>query len=110
SLACLRRIWAGEGDAGAIGLVFQLSRAFAMALILRQQGVRDRRTLYQALPEGLRPPGFAADLILAVSRHMPEALLQRGIELLHAADVELRSSTPSPALVFERLIFQLTLS
>lgn len=107
-LACLHRIWAAEGDGAAIGLVFQLSRAFAMALILRQHGVRDRRGLYATLPEGLRPPGFAADLILAVSRNMPESLLRRGIELLHAADVELRSSPPSPPLIFERLIFELT--
>ena len=108
SLACLRRIWAEEGDAGAIGLVFQLSRAFSMALILRQQQVRDRSALYQALPEGLRPPGFAADTILAISRHMPEARLRRAVVMLQAADVELRSSPPSAELIFERLLLALT--
>lgn len=108
SLECVHRLWAEEGDGGAIGLVFQLSRAFAMALILRQQQVRDRAGLYQALPEGLRPPGFAADAILAISRHMPAARLRQAIALLQQADMELRSSPPSAALVFERIVLGLT--
>jgi len=108
SLAGLHRLWAEEGDAGAIGLVFQLSRAFSMALILRQQQVRDRSSLYQALPEGLRPPGFAADAILAISRHMSAPRLRRAVLLLQAADVELRSSPPSAELLFERMVFTLT--
>jgi len=108
ALACLRAIWADEGDGGAIGLLFQLSRIFSMALILQQEGVRDRSGLYRALPEGMRPPAFAAEAVLAVSRAMRTALLRQAILGLHAADVELRSSTPSPILVFERLVTALT--
>jgi DNA polymerase III delta subunit len=108
SLAALHRLWAEEGDGGAIGLVFQLSRAFAMALILRQQNVRDRSGLYQTLPEGMRPPSFAADAILGISRRMPEPRLRQAVRLLQAADVELRSSPPSAELVFERMVIALT--
>lgn len=107
-LEALGRIWAEEGDSGAIGLVFQLSRAFEMALILRQQRVQDRSELYRVLPEGLRPPGFAADTVLRLGRALPEARLIEGVRRLHAADVALRSNPPSARLVFEELIFALT--
>ncbi len=108
ALAVLGRIWAEEGDGGAIGLVFQLSRAFKMALIAAQERVRDRSRLYQVLPQGLRPPSFAADAVVAISRAMPRERLGRALELLHAADVELRSSPPSMRLVMERVVVGLT--
>lgn len=108
SLECLARLWADEGDSGAIGLVFQLSRAFAMATVLRQHGVRDRSSLYRVLPDGLKPPGFAADAVLGIASRMPEARLRQGIALMARADVELRSSPPSARLVFERAIVALT--
>ncbi|HXE30786.1 MAG TPA: hypothetical protein VN515_03175 [Terriglobales bacterium] len=108
SLASLERIWADEGDGGAIGLVFQLSRAFKMALILRQEKVRDRSGIYRVLPEGLRPPGFAADAVLGLSRSMPEARLREGIRRLHGADVTLRSQPPTMKGVFEDVIVALT--
>jgi DNA polymerase-3 subunit delta len=107
-LAALGRVWADEGEAGAIGLVFQLSRAVQMALILKQERVSDRNGIYRALPEGLRPPGFAADTILALARSMPLAKLQQALQLLHAADVKLRSTPPSPRLVFEQVVLALT--
>lgn len=107
-LACLQRLWAEEGAGGAIGLVFQLSRIFAMALVVRQEKAADKRALYAVLPEGLRPPGFAAETILAIGRRMSEAKLRRGLALLHAADVELRSSPLSARLVLERMVIGLT--
>lgn len=108
SLECLARIWAEEGDGGAIGLVFQLSRAFEMALILRQERVQDRGGLYRVLPDGLRPPSFAADSILGLSRGLDAARLAEGIQLFHAADVRLRSTPPSMRMVFEEIILRLT--
>jgi DNA polymerase-3 subunit delta len=108
SLACLARLWAEEGDGGAIGLVFQLSRVFEMALVVRQEKAADKRALYQVLPDGLRPPGFAADAVLAIARRMREPTLRRALAGLHAADVELRSSPLSARLVLERLVLALT--
>lgn len=108
SMECLSRLWADEGDSGAIGLVFQLSRAFSMALILRQHGVRDRSSLYRVLPDGLKPPGFAADTVLGLAARMPDARLRQGVALMARADIELRSSPLSARLVFERAIFALT--
>jgi DNA polymerase-3 subunit delta len=108
SLACLERLWAEEGESGAIGLVFQLSRVFEMALVVRQEKARDKRALYQALPEGLRPPGFAAESVLAIGQRMGEGTLRRALARLHAADVELRSSPLSARLVMERMVLALT--
>lgn len=108
ALAALARLWAEEGEGGAIGLVFQLSRIFQMALVVRQEKAGDKRALYAVLPEGLRPPGFAAETILAIGRRMRESTLRRGLALLHAADVELRSSPLSARLVMERVVLALT--
>ncbi len=108
SLACLARLWAEEGPGGAIGLVFQLSRVFQMALVVRQEKAGDKRALYAVLPEGLRPPGFAAEAVLAIGRRMREPKLRRALALLHAADVELRSSPLSARLVMERVVLGLT--
>ncbi|HVB40552.1 MAG TPA: DNA polymerase III subunit delta [Terriglobales bacterium] len=108
SLEGLRRCWRDEGDNSAIGLVFQLSRAFKMALVARQERATDRSALYRVLPQGMRPPGFAADAILAVARAMSQPRLRLALRGLHTADVELRSSPHAAALVFERLIWNLT--
>lgn len=108
SLQALHRLWHEEGPSGAIGLVFQLSRAFKMALVARQERASDRSVLYRVLPEGLRPPGFAADTILAIARAMSQPRLRLAIRRLHAADIELRSSPPDAQLVFERLIWELS--
>lgn len=107
ALLALAHWWREEGEAGAIGLVFQLSRAFAMALICREESVRDRGALYRLLPEGLRPPGFAADDVLALAQHMNAPALRRTLPRLHRADVELRSSPPSVPLVLERAVMDL---
>lgn len=104
ALGRLRSWLASEGESEAIGLVFQLSRAFSMALLAREARVADRSGLYRALPEGLRPPGFAADSILSVARRMPEARLRKLLPALHEADVALRSSPPSVGWVLERVL------
>jgi len=108
ALEALQVLWENEGVAGCIPLVFQLSRAFKMALVLREKRVRDRNQLYAVLPEGLRPPAFAADDILDLSQRMSERQLIRGIDLLQRADVDLRSSPLSARLLFEQIIFDLT--
>ena len=108
SLEALQRIWEHEGDGIAVPLIFQLSRAFKMALILRQQKVRDRGRLYSVLPDGLRPPSFAADDVLQLSLRLPEASLMRGMELLQQADVAIRSNPLSMRLVLEQVILDLT--
>ncbi|MGH9413153.1 MAG: DNA polymerase III subunit delta [Terriglobales bacterium] len=104
ALLSLHRWLRDEGSSGAIGLIFQLSRAFSMALIVRQERVRDRSSLYRVLPEGLRPPGFAADTVLGIAQRMSEARLRRAIPELHRTDVALRSSPPSIALVLEQTV------
>lgn len=108
SLEALQRIWEHEGDSIAVPLIFQLSRAFKMALILRQQKVRDRGRLYSVLPDGLRPPSFAADDVLQLSQRLPEASLMRGMELLQQADIAIRSNPLSIRLVMEQVILDLT--
>ncbi|HET9783894.1 MAG TPA: DNA polymerase III subunit delta [Terriglobales bacterium] len=104
ALGRLRAWLASEGESEAIGLIFQLSRAFSMALLAREARVSDRSRLYQVLPEGLRPPGFAADSILAIARRMPEARLRQLLPALQEADMALRSSPPSVGLVLERAL------
>lgn len=101
-LEALGRLWADEGDGGAIGLVFQLSRVLQMALIARQHKVRDAGELYRVLPEGLRPPSFGAETVVKVARALPAPRLRSGIRGLHAADIALRSSPPSARLLFEQ--------
>lgn len=108
SLEALQRIWEHEGDAIAVPLIFQLSRAFKMALLLRQQKVRDRSRLYTVLPDGLRPPSFAADDVLQLSQRLPDSALLHGIELLQQADVAIRSNPLSLRLVLEQVILDLT--
>lgn len=108
ALESLQRIWENEGDSIAVPLVFQLSRALKMALILRQQKVRDRSRLYSVLPDGLRPPSFAADDILQMSMRLPETFLMQGMELLQQADVGIRSNPLSMRLLLEQVVLALT--
>lgn len=104
ALRRLRSWLQSEGESEAIGLVFQLSRAFSMALLVREARVSDRSGLYRTLPEGLRPPGFAADSILAIARRMSDTHLRKLLPALHQADVALRSSPPSVGLVLEQVL------
>jgi DNA polymerase-3 subunit delta len=108
ALDALRCIWAAEGDAVGIPLVFQLSRAFKMALLLKEKGVRDRGMLYSSLPEGLRPPTFAVDDLLSIARRMSLASMQEAIQSLQRIDVALRSVPLSARLLFEQLVLELT--
>lgn len=108
SLEALQRIWEHEGDAIAVPLIFQLSRAFKMALMVRQQKVRDRSRLYSVLPDGLRPPSFAADDVLQMGQRLPETFLMRGMELLQQADIAIRSNPLSMRLVLEQVLLDLT--
>jgi len=108
ALEAVQVLWENEGVAGCVPLVFQLSRAFKMALVVREKRVRDRNQLYAVLPEGLRPPAFAADDILDLAQRMSERQLMRGIDLLQRADVDLRSSPLSARLLFEQIVFDLT--
>lgn len=108
ALEAVQVLWNNEGVAGCVPLVFQLSRAFKMALVLREKRVRDRSQLYAVLPEGLRPPAFAADDILDLAQRMSEKQLMRGIDLLQRADVDLRSNPLSARLLFEQIVFDLT--
>lgn len=107
-LEALDRIWEEEGNSVAVPLVFQLSRALKMAVILRQHKVQDRSRLYSVLPDGLRPPSFAADDVLQLSQRLSEPVLLRGMELLQRADVLLRSSPVSLRLVMEQVVLELT--
>jgi DNA polymerase-3 subunit delta len=104
----LAALWAAEGDSVAIPLLFQLSRAFKMALVARERRARDRGMLYSVLPEGLKPPGFAADDVLELARRLPSDTLTRGIMLMQRADVWLRSNPPSARLVVEQVLLDLT--
>ncbi len=108
ALQVLETMWDAEGDALGIPLIFQLARIFKMAVLLKERGIRDRGQLYSVLPDGLKPPTFAADDILAVSERMPLRTLLRALELLQKADVWLRSSPLSARLVMEQVLFDLT--
>jgi DNA polymerase-3 subunit delta len=110
ALEALRSIWNAEGDAAAIPLLYQLSRALKMALVLKEKGVRDRADLYSSLPEGLRPPSFAAEDVLIIARRMSRDTMLRGIDELQRVDVALRSSPLSARLLFEQVIVDLTAS
>lgn len=106
ALRALDQIWAAEGDGGAIGLVFQLSRFCKMALIARQERARDRRRLYEVLPSGLRPPGFAAETVLALAQANSSPELLANLDRLQRADVLLREQPLAPQQVLEDIIIQ----
>lgn len=106
ALGHLDEIWAAEGDVCGIPLLFQLSRFCRMALLARQARVRDRRHLYEVLPQGLRPPGFAADTVLAIAQNTSRASLCGALDRIQRADVALRSQPLSAQEVVEEVLVQ----
>ncbi len=106
ALVALDAVWAAAGDAGAIPLVFQLSRLCKMALIARAARARDRSRLYQVLPPGLKPPSFAADTVLALAKGMSAEQLTAAVDRLQRSDVALRDRPLSPRVVIEGIIAQ----
>ncbi len=98
----------GEGDDAAIGHLYMLARTFRQMLVILEKGVRDSRTIWQALWQGFRLPPFAAeDVIRQARRYKSRRELTRALKLVARADLELRSNPPSKRLVLERLVIQL---
>ncbi len=98
----------GEGDDAAIGHLYMLARTFRQMLVILEKGVRDSRTIWQALWQGFRLPPFAAeDIIRQARRYKSRRELTRALKLVARADLELRSNPPSKRLVLERLVMRL---
>jgi DNA polymerase III subunit delta len=98
----------GEGEDAAIGHLYMLARTFRQMLVILEKGVRDSRTIYQALWQGFRVPPFAAeDIIRQARRYKSRRELTRAIRLIARADLELRSNPPSKRLILEKLMMQL---
>lgn len=97
-----------EGEDAAIGHIYMLSRTFRQMLVILEKGVRDSRTIYQALWQGFRVPPFAADdIIRQARRYTSRRELTRAIKLVARADAALRSNPPSKRLMLENLVMQL---
>jgi DNA polymerase-3 subunit delta len=85
-----------------------LARTFRQMLVILEKGVRDSRTIWQALWQGFRVPPFAAeDIIRQARRYKSRSELTRAIKLVARADLALRSNPPSKRMVLEQLIIQL---
>jgi DNA polymerase III subunit delta len=98
----------GEGEDAAIGHLYMLARTFRQMLVILEKGVRDSRTIWQALWQGFRLPPFAAeDVIRQARRYKSRSELTRAIRLVARADMQLRSNPPSKRLVLEQLVMQL---
>jgi DNA polymerase-3 subunit delta len=98
----------GEGEDAAIGHLYMLARTFRQMLVILEKGVRDARTIWQALWQGFRVPPFAAeDIIRQARRYKSRRELTRAIKLVARADLALRSNPPSKRLVLEQLVMQL---
>jgi len=98
----------GEGDDAAIGHLYMLARTFRQMLVILEKGVRDSRTIWQALWQGFRVPPFAAeDIIRQARRYKSRRELTRAIKLVARADLALRSNPPSKRLVLEQLVIEL---
>jgi DNA polymerase III subunit delta len=98
----------GEGEDAAIGHLYMLARTFRQMLVILEKGVRDSRTIWQALWQGFRLPPFAAeDVIRQARRYKSRTELTRAIRLVARADMQLRSNPPSKRLVLEQLVMQL---
>jgi DNA polymerase III subunit delta len=98
-----------EGEDAAIGHIYMLSRAFRQMLVILEKGVRDSRTIWQALWQGFRVPPFAAeDIIRQARRYKSRRELTRAIKLVARADAALRSHPPSKRLVLEKLVMELS--
>jgi DNA polymerase-3 subunit delta len=97
-----------EGEDAAIGHIYMLARTFRQMLVILEKGVRDSRTIWQALWQGFRVPPFAAeDIIRQARRYKSRRELTRAIKLVARADAALRSNPPSKRLVLENLVMQL---
>ena len=98
----------GDGEDAAIGHLYMLARTFRQMLVILEKGVRDSRTIWQALWQGFRLPPFAAeDVIRQARRYKSRGELTRAIRLVARADLQLRSNPPSKRLVLEQLVMQL---
>lgn len=98
----------GDGEEAAIGHLYMLARTFRQMLVILEKGVRDSRTIWQALWQGFRLPPFAAeDVIRQARRYKSRSELTRAIRLVARADMQLRSNPPSKRLVLEQLVMQL---
>jgi DNA polymerase III subunit delta len=98
----------GDGEDAAIGHLYMLARTFRQMLVILEKGVRDSRTIWQALWQGFRVPPFAAeDIIRQARRYKSRRELTRAIKLVAGADLALRSNPPSKRLVLEQLVMQL---
>jgi DNA polymerase III subunit delta len=98
----------GEGEDAAIGHLYMLARTFRQMLVILEKGVRDSRTIWQALWQGFRVPPFAADdIIRQARRYKSRRELTRAIKLVARADLALRSNPPSKRLVLEQMVMQL---
>jgi DNA polymerase-3 subunit delta len=98
----------GEGDDAAIGHLYMLARTFRQMLVILEKGVRDSRTIWQALWQGFRVPPFAAEeIIRQARRYKSRRELTRALKLVARADIGLRSNPPSKRLVLEQLVMRL---
>jgi DNA polymerase III subunit delta len=98
----------GDGEDAAIGHLYMLARTFRQMLVILEKGVRDSRTIWQALWQGFRLPPFAAeDVIRQARRYKSRGELTRAIRLVARADMQLRSNPPSKRLILEQLVMQL---
>ena len=98
----------GDGDEGAIGHLYMLSRTFRQMLVILERNVRDSRALWQALWQGFRIPPFAAeDVIRQARRYKSRRELTSAIRRVARADLALRSNPPSKRLVLENLVLEL---
>ena len=98
----------GDGEDAAIGHIYMLARTFRQMLVILEKGVRDSRTIWQALWQGFRVPPFAAeDIIRQARRYKSRRELTQAIKLVARADAALRSSPPSKRLVLENLVMRL---
>lgn len=96
------------GEDAAIGHIFSLARTFRQMLVLNEKKVKDQRSMWQVLWPGFRVAPFAADALIAQARRYKDRTeLARGLRLIAAADLELRSSPADKKLVLERLVMRL---
>lgn len=96
------------GEDAAIEHIFSLARTFRQMLVLNEKKVKDQRSMWQVLWPGFRVAPFAADALIAQARRYKDRTeLARGLRLIAAADLELRSSPADKKLVLERLVMRL---
>jgi len=97
----------GAGDRHPLAIMAVLQNHYARMLRLDGAGARDERAAAEIL--GLRGSTFPAKKALAQQRRLGSAALQRAIELLARADVDLRGARAWPGeLVMEVLVARLS--